>query len=89
MEGAFGVANLVARHATPELSLPSHRHVPKAHLILNARVAAEPALLESHVTNAILGVADAMQLVVSDRHTQSFRPGQPIRLTQMPLAIQA
>jgi len=88
-EGAFGVANLIASHAAPELSLPSRQRVPKAHLILNARVAAEPSLLETHVSNALKEVAGVMNLVMTERHSQCFRPGQPIRPPKLPLAAQA
>jgi Ni2+-binding GTPase involved in maturation of urease and hydrogenase len=88
-EGAFGVANLIASHATSELSLPSRQRVPKAHLILNARVAAEPSALEAHVSNALNEVADAMNLAMTDRHTQCFRPGQPMRPPQVSLAAPA
>src|SRR5262245_11566959 len=79
-EGAFAVANLVDSRSAPELSFPSQRRVPKAHLTINARVAAEPALLETHIADALQAVATAMHLEIVDRHTQSFRPGQPIRL---------
>jgi Ni2+-binding GTPase involved in maturation of urease and hydrogenase len=78
-EGAFGVANLVASQTGPELSLAARRKVPKAHLILNARVAADPELLQSHVSAALEATAEALGLVITDRQTQSFRPGRPVR----------
>jgi len=78
-EGAFGVANLIASHTAPELSLAAQRKVPKAHLIVNARVAADPELLQSHVTAALQQTAEALGLTVTDRQMQSFRPGRPVR----------
>ena len=42
-EGSFGVANLVSSATQPELSLPSRSRVTEADLIVNARVAADPA----------------------------------------------
>src|SRR5262245_11408383 len=63
-EGAFGVANLIATKESPELSLASKRRVSCAHLTVNARVAAAPTLLETHVSEALHAVASAMRLQV-------------------------
>jgi hypothetical protein len=79
-EGAFAVANLIATEEPPELSLASLRRVSSAHLTINARVAAAPALLETFVREALAAVVALMRLELLDRYTQSFRPGQPIRL---------
>jgi hypothetical protein len=87
-EGAFAVANLIASQEAPELSLPSNRQVSRAHITVNARVAADPAVLESQVSASLQGVAEAMRLKVLERHTQCFRPGQPIRLPPLGTAIQ-
>jgi G3E family GTPase len=77
-EGAFAVANLVASKESPELSLASQRRVSSAHLTVNARVAAAPTVLETHVSETLQTMADAMRLQILDRYTQSFRPGRPI-----------
>lgn len=86
-EGAFGVANLVASQQAPELSLPATQQVANAHVTLNARVAADPVLLESLVWEGLEKVAKTQRLVLRDRHTQSFRPGQPMRLPSLDAAL--
>jgi Ni2+-binding GTPase involved in maturation of urease and hydrogenase len=80
-EGAFAVANLVASCEVPELSLASKRQVSSAHLTVNARVAADPILLERQVSETLQNVSSAMSLQLLDRHTQSFRPGQAVRMS--------
>src|SRR5262249_20129137 len=76
-EGIFGVANLVSSLTTPELSLPAQTHVPEADVIVNARAAADPALLEGHVRR-VLAEACARRGARLEFHTmQSFRPGRP------------
>ena len=45
-DASFGVANLVSSTTAPELSLPSRGKTNEAEVIVNARVAADPALLE-------------------------------------------
>src|SRR5579884_2518587 len=46
---SFGVANLVSSNTRPELSLPSRSKVTELELIVNARVALDPALIEEQV----------------------------------------
>jgi G3E family GTPase len=75
-EGAYGVVNLIDSDSPAELSLPAARQVSKAHLIVNARVAAGPALLESHLAAALHHACETLGLTVADRHVQSFRPGK-------------
>jgi G3E family GTPase len=76
-EGFFGVANLVSSHTKPELSLPSNCQVREADVIVNARVALDPALLEQHVHGTLRAVCQAGAAQVEFRKTQSFRPGRP------------
>jgi hypothetical protein len=71
-EGFFGVANLVSRDSEPELSLPSHSRVREADLIVNARVATDPAILEAFVRAVVLESAEARGAQVDFRQTQSF-----------------
>jgi G3E family GTPase len=87
-EDAFAVANLIASNEAPELSLASNRQVSSAHLMVNARIAAGPALLEAHVSQALQSVATSLHLQIVDHHTQSFRPGQPMRLAPLGAAIE-
>ena len=77
-EGFYGVANLVSRDSPPELSLPSNCHVRDANLIVNARVATDPALLERLVHSTVSEACAARAACVEFRQTQSFRPGRPV-----------
>lgn len=76
-DGLFGVANLVASGAAPELSLPSREQAASLDLIVNARVAMAPEELEQVVRAAVpascAGAGASGELV----SVQSFRPGRP------------
>lgn len=77
-EGAFGVANLVASGVSAELSLPSRAQVQEFDLVVNARVALDPAILEGEVRRTIEETcADRKARPVFGK-TQSFRPGRPM-----------
>jgi G3E family GTPase len=76
-EGSFGVANLVSSDKEPELSLPSHGCVEEAEVIVNARVAADPAMIEQQVRHALAASAQEFGAVAEVRSLQSFRPGRP------------
>ncbi len=76
-EGFFGVANLISRDHVPELSLPSRCLVNEFDLIVNARVATEPALLEEAVRSAVNAACFAIDAAAEFRQTQCFRPGRP------------
>src|SRR5262245_43512189 len=76
-EGAFGVANLVSSGTAPELSQPSHCQTSEADLIVNARVALDPAELQEIVQRSLESVCRGRGAQVSPRQTQSFRPGRP------------
>lgn len=77
-EGFFGVANLISSDTEPELSLPSKCEVEEVDLIVNARVACDPVLLEDHVGKVIGDVCSSRQATAEFRQTQSFRPGRPV-----------
>ncbi|MBA3315107.1 MAG: CobW-like GTP-binding protein [Planctomycetota bacterium] len=77
-EGFFGVANLIASEASPELSLPSRCEVLEADVIVNARVACDPELLEKLVRKAVSDVCETLGATATFRETQSFRPGRPV-----------
>ena len=74
---SFGVVNLVSGASEPELSLPSQGRVAETELIVNARVAADPALLEELVRTTVARVCCAHQAAAVVRSLQSFRPGRP------------
>jgi G3E family GTPase len=76
-EVSFGVANLVSSATRPELSLPAKGEVAELDLIVNARVAADPARIEEQVRRAVAGACAARQAQAEFRTLQSFRPGRP------------
>jgi G3E family GTPase len=76
-EGFFGVANLVSSHGHPELSQPSHCDTTEADLIVNARVAMDPIVLQEHVRQTVEEVCRQRVLAATFGKTQSFRPGRP------------
>jgi G3E family GTPase len=77
-EGFFGVANLISSDAEPELSLPSNCEVKDVDVIVNARVACDPAVLETHVRAVVEECCAARHATPEFRSTQSFRPGRPV-----------
>jgi G3E family GTPase len=77
-EGFFGVANLISSDAEPELSLPSNCEVKDVDVIVNARVACDPAALETHVRAVVEECCAARNATPEFRSTQSFRPGRPV-----------
>ncbi|HUG89420.1 MAG TPA: GTP-binding protein [Planctomycetaceae bacterium] len=85
-EGFFGVANLVSSDSPPELSLPSHCNVSDLDLIVNARVACDPAILEEHVRSTIEAACERRGATPAFRQTQSFRPGRPVPTHRYELA---
>ncbi len=76
-DGSFGVANLVSIGSRPELSLPSRGRVAEAEVIVNARVAADPAEIERQVRQALASVSRECGATAEVRSLQSFRPGRP------------
>jgi len=87
-EGFYGVANLVSSWTPAELSLPSNCRVREANVIVNARVALDPALLEQHVRTVLQQASQRLGAKCTFRQTQSFRPGRPVpthRLVQISL----
>ena len=75
--GAFGVANLVSTDSEPVLSLPSGAKPRSADLIVNARVAIDPDLLEAEVKRIVTSVCSTMRISATFRQSQSLRPGRP------------
>jgi hypothetical protein len=76
-ETSFGVANLVASTSPPELSLPSRANVREMDLIVNARVACDPADLEQLVRGVVSSACEGRAATVFFHTVQSFRPGRP------------
>ena len=86
-QGSFGVANLVSSLSQPELSLPSRCHVREAQLIVNARVAVEPEVLEREVRTAVEAACRVLNAEARWRLVQSFRPGRPVPTHRMSAAV--
>jgi Ni2+-binding GTPase involved in maturation of urease and hydrogenase len=76
-DGSFGVANLVSSRSQPELSLPSRGRVAEVEVIVNARVAADPAVIEDVVRQALDTVSREHGATATVGSLQSFRPGRP------------
>lgn len=74
---SFGVANLVSSETKPELSLPSRANVASAEIIVNARVAADPAVLDGQVRETVEAACRATGAKADFVSMQSFRPGRP------------
>lgn len=77
-EGFFGVANLVSTTVDAELSLPSHCQVTECDLVVNARVACDPELLEQSVRETLERICREHGIEMSDHQVQRFRPGRPV-----------
>ena len=77
-EGASAVANLTSSFSPPELSLASQCHCPAAHVVVNARVAIDPAELQRMVNDAVKQASQAVGANCEVTQTQSFRPGRPV-----------
>jgi G3E family GTPase len=76
-ELSFGVANLVSNDSDPELSLPSRSRISAADVIVNARVAADPDVIDRQVRRTLNAVCQACGARADFRSLQSFRPGRP------------
>lgn len=77
-EGFFGVANLISSENAAELSLSSNCQVKVADVIVNARVACDPVILEKAVRTQVEAAVSANGGKVEFRRTQSFKPGRPV-----------
>lgn len=77
-EGAYGVANLVSSDTPAVMSLPSNCETKEAEVVVNARVAIDPQILQTQVEKIVHAVAAQHGLQIEFRQTQSFRPGRPV-----------
>jgi hypothetical protein len=59
------------------LSLPSNCQVKEANVIVNARVAIDPVVLQEQVERIVKSTAAKHGGRVEIHKTQSFRPGRP------------
>lgn len=77
-DGVYAVANLISNSTQPVLSLPSNWRGTNFDMVLNARVAIDPAKLESIVREAIEAQAESHLLQADTHALQCFRPGRPV-----------
>ena len=75
---AFAVGNVVSSDTAPALSLPSGLHPREADLIVNARVAVDPAVLEAEVKRVVAAECAKVNVAAAFRTSQSLRPGRPV-----------
>lgn len=76
-EASFAVANLVSSRTAAELSLPSKVKVGEVDVIVNARVAVDPDVLERQVRESVTAACRQRGAAAEFRATQSLRPGRP------------
>ncbi len=77
-DGNYAVANAVSSFTTAEISLPSGAFVPRADVVVNARVATDPQALETIVRQQLSDAALSIGGTVRIDSIQSFRPGRPV-----------
>ena len=77
-ESSYAVANLVSNATGPELSLASNSQTLSANVVVNARVATDPADLELIVREELAAAAAAIDVSQTVISLQSFRPGRPV-----------
>lgn len=75
---SYAVANVVSNLTGPELSLASSSQTRHANIVVNARVATDPAVLEQIVREELTHVCEAHGLKHEVVSLQSFRPGRPV-----------
>jgi putative heme degradation protein len=76
--GAFAVGNVVSNDTSAKLSLASNLTLKEAELIVNARVAIDPAVLEAEVKKVVAAECAKAGVKAEFRNSQSLRPGRPV-----------
>jgi G3E family GTPase len=82
--GGYAVANLVSNAVSPELSLPSGAVEREASVVVNARAAADPQLLEQFVREELAKACSRLDANLHVLTLQSFRPGRPVPTHRLP-----
>ena len=77
------IANLVDSEGDVELSVSSSATVDRANLIVNARVATSPELLEEVVERSVERTAGRHGVQFEVKEMQRFRPGRPVPTHRM------
>ncbi|MGL4422808.1 MAG: GTP-binding protein, partial [Gemmataceae bacterium] len=76
-DGQFAVVNLVSSATGVDVSMSARHSSNQASLVLNARVAAEPGVVEAVVAQALAGVQERAGLLATRRKFRSLAPGRP------------
>lgn len=76
--GSFAVGNVISNDTKPVLSLRSQQTPREAELIVNARVALDPAILEQEARQIVESACAQFGVSAEFRRSQSLRPGRPI-----------
>lgn len=84
VDGAAAVANLVGSDVEVELSLPSQAEASEVELVLNARVAGAPEILEPLVLRVLGDLVARHGLCHEVQGMQCFRPGRPVPTHRLP-----
>ena len=76
-DGAFAVANLVSSGSSAELSVSCGQTAARAKVIINARVAADPAMLAEWTDQVLQETAASHEAALHRGKFHHFRPGRP------------
>ncbi len=87
-EGFYAVANLVSSFTSRELSLASRCRTNEADVVVNARVAIDPQVLEQLVREAIAAECQSIGASGTINTLQSFRPGRPVPTHRITSGVQ-
>jgi len=77
-DGAYAVANTVSSEDQTRLSLASGATTRRAEIVLNARIATDPAELRAVVERLIPQLAAELATSAEITALESFRPGRPV-----------
>lgn len=77
-DASYAVANLVSSETGPDLSLASNSQTKTANVVINARVATDPEVLEAVVRDELQHACDAIPASFEVLSLQSFKPGRPV-----------
>lgn len=80
---SHSVANIVSNRDVAETSLRTDCTTTGAELVVNARVAADPALIDRTVRDALSDACQAIGGELNVGRIQSFRPGRPVPTHRM------
>lgn len=77
-DGAHAVANLISSDEAPMLSVASDSETASAEVVVNARVAIDPARLRELFEATVQETAEKHGMRAALQQTKSFRPGRPV-----------